>query len=96
MSNPISVNRQVSSLSVEELAELIRQTIRTELAELFRAADQNGADSLVPAPPPVRDLDTVLARMQATGKYNKRFLTSLRKGMQRSRTFQQFPEKAKA
>lgn len=96
MSNHIAVNRQVTSLTVEELAELIRQTIRAELSELLRAAEQNGDEEPAPAPPPVRDIDTVIARMQATGKYNKRFLASLRKGMQRSQTFQQSSAKAKA
>lgn len=88
MSNHITVNRQVASLRVEELVELIRQTIRTELSELLRAAEQNGDEAQTPAPPPVRDIDTVIARMQAMGKYNKRFLASLRKGMERSQTFQ--------
>lgn len=96
MSNHTTVNRQVTSLTVEELAELIRQTIRAELSELLRAAEQNGDEDSAPAPPPVRDIDAVIARMQATGKYNKRFLASLRKGMQRSQTFQQQPAKAKA
>ena len=96
MSNRITLNRQVTSLTVEELAELIRQTIRTELSELLRAAEQNGGEEPVPAPPPVRDIDNVITRMQATGKYNKRFLASLRKGMQRSQTFQQSSAKAKA
>ncbi|MEK7728354.1 MAG: hypothetical protein AAB354_08050 [candidate division KSB1 bacterium] len=96
MSNHIIVNRQVASLTVEELVELIRQTIRTELSELLRAAEQNGGEEQAPAPPPVRNVDAVIARMQATGKYNKRFLASLRKGMQRSQAFQQSSAKAKA
>ncbi len=91
----VSVKRQVASLSVEELTELIRQTIRTELSEMLRAAELNGGDDLNPTPPPVRDIDSVIARMQATGKYNKRFLASLRKGLQRSQTFQQPPAKSK-
>ncbi len=96
MSNHITANRQVSSLTVEELVELIRQTIRTELSELLRAAEQNGGEEPTPAPPPERDIDTVIARMQATGKYNKSFLASLRKGMERSQTFQRQPAKTKA
>lgn len=95
MSNPITLNRQVASLNVEELVELIRQTIRTELSELLLAAEQSGGEEPAPTPSPMRDIDTVIARMQATGKYNKRFLASLRKGMERSQTFRQSPAKAK-
>lgn len=84
MSN-ITLDRPVASLNVGELVELIRITIRDEFADLFVAADQN---ELTPTPPPIRDIDTVIARMEATGKYNKRFLASLRKGMERSETFQ--------
>lgn len=96
MSNHTTVKRQVTSLTVGELVELIRQAIRAELSELLRAAEQDGDEAQTPAPPPVRDIDAVIARMQATGKYNKRFLASLRKGMQRSQTFQQSSAKAKA
>jgi hypothetical protein len=44
-------------------------------------------NNIQPPPPPIRDIDTVIAKMEATGKYNKKFLASLRKGMERSQTF---------
>jgi hypothetical protein len=84
MSN-ITLDRPVASLNVGELVALIRMTIRDEFADLFVATEQN---DFTPAPPPIRDIDKVIARMQATGKYNKRFLASLRKGMELSQTFQ--------
>jgi hypothetical protein len=84
MSNTAS-ERSVASLSVGELVELIRKTIRDEFTDLFVATEQN---DFTPAPPPIRDIDTVIARVQATGKYNKKFLASLRKGMERSHVFQ--------
>ncbi|MDZ7289384.1 MAG: hypothetical protein ONB44_11230 [candidate division KSB1 bacterium] len=77
-------DRSVASLNVGELVELIRQTIRDEFADLFVSAQPN---DLTPTPPPIRDIDTVIARMEATGKYSKKFLASLRKGMGRSQTF---------
>lgn len=62
MSNHITVNRQAASLTVAELVELIRQTIRTELSELLRAAEQYGDEDAAPfaraesvASPPGRD-----------------------------------------
>jgi hypothetical protein len=79
-----ALDRPVASLNVGELIELIRKTIRDEFADLFVAESRN---DVKPASPPIRDIDTVIARMQATGKYNKRFLASLRKGMERSETF---------
>jgi len=88
MPNSVFAKRQVSSLSVEELTELIRQTIRSELSELLQAPAENDRGELFAAPPPVRDIDTVITRMQASGKYNKKFLASLRKGMERSLAFQ--------
>jgi len=45
-------------------------------------------NNMQPMPPPIRDIDTVIAGMEATGKYSKKFLIALRKGMERSRTFQ--------
>jgi len=84
MSNT-ALERPVASLSVGELVELIRKTIRDEFTDLLVMADQN---DLTPTPPPIRDIDTVIARMEATGKYNKRFLASLRKGIERSQAFQ--------
>jgi len=83
MSNT-TLDQTVASLSVSELLELIRKTIRDEFAELFAATNSN---DMQPTPPPIRDIDTIIAGMQATGKYNKKFLASLRKGMERSQTF---------
>jgi len=77
------VDQTVASLSVSELVELIRKTIRDEFAELFAATNRNDMQPT----PPIRDIDAIIAGMQATGKYNKKFLTSLRKGMERSQTF---------
>jgi hypothetical protein len=83
MSNT-SLNRPVASMNVGELVELIRQTIHEEFVELLGAEPEK---ALTPTPPPIRDINTVIGRMQATGKYNKKFLVSLRKGMERSRAF---------
>jgi hypothetical protein len=80
-----ALDRPVASLNVGELVELIRKTIRDELAGLFVATSEN---DFTRTPPSIRDIDTVIAKMQATGKYNKKFLASLRKGMERSQTFQ--------
>jgi len=87
MSNTLS-DRPVASMNVGELVELIRQTIREEFVDLFGVEQ---VDELTATPPPIRDIDTVIARMQATGKYNKRFLSSLRKGLARSQTFKNSP-----
>lgn len=65
MSNT-ALERPVVSLNVGELTELIRKTIRDEFADLFVKTSQNELTT----PPPIRDIDTVIARMQATGKYN--------------------------
>lgn len=81
----ITLDRPVASLNVGELVVLIRMTIHDEFADLFVATGQN---EFTPAPPPIRDIDTVITRMEATGKYNKKFLASLRKGMERSQAFQ--------
>jgi len=51
-------------------------------------------NNMQPAPPPIRDIDTIIAKMEATGKYSKKFLISLRKGMQRSQTFQRAKAKS--
>lgn len=85
MPNDITLNRTVATLQVRELIELIRTTVREELAGLLR---EESVNELVAAPPATRDVDTVIARMQATGKYNKKFLASLRRGMERSHSFQ--------
>jgi len=77
-------DRPIASMNVGELVELIRQTIREEFVDLFGAEPLN---ELTPTPPPIRDIDTIITRMQATGKYDKKFLASLRKGMERSHTF---------
>jgi len=45
-------------------------------------------NNMRPMPPPIRDIDTIIAEIVATGKYSKKFLVSLRKGMERSQTFQ--------
>jgi hypothetical protein len=79
-----ALDRPVASLNVGELIDLIRKTIRDEFADLFVVESQN---DIKPASPPIRDIDTVIARMEATGRYNKRFLASLRKGLERSETF---------
>jgi hypothetical protein len=79
-----TLDQTVASLRVSELVELIRKTIRDEFADLFVATNGN---AIQPTPPPIRDIDTVIARMEATGKYNKKFLASLRKGMERSQAF---------
>ena len=78
------LDRPVATMNVGELVELIRQTIREEFVDLFGVEQE---DDFIAAPPPIRDIDTVIARMEATGKYNKKFLASLRKGLERSQTF---------
>jgi hypothetical protein len=85
----ITLGRPVACLQVSELVELIRKIIREEFADLFAAVPEN---DLTPTSPPIRDIDTIIARMQATGKYNKKFLASLRKGMQRAQTFGAKPQ----
>lgn len=85
MPNDITLDRTVATLQVGELVELIRTTVREELAGLLHDESVN---ELVAAPPLTRDVDTVIARMQATGKYNRKFLASLRRGMERSHSFQ--------
>jgi len=87
-----TLDQTVASLSVSELVELIRKTIRDEFADWFVVTNGN---AIQPTPPPIRDIDTVIARMEATGKYNKKFLTSLRKGMERSETFKRAKTKSK-
>ncbi len=93
MTSDATLDRPVAALQVSELIELIRATVRTELAAFLRETYE---DELAPLLPATRDIDTVLARMQATGKYNKKFLASLRKGMERSQSFQRKPNGAKA
>ncbi len=85
MALDITLDRQVATLRVEELVALIRQTVREELSGLL--SESINAD-LPALPPPLRDPDAVIGKMQATGKYNKKFLASLRKGMMRSQAFQ--------
>ena len=85
MPNEAALDRSVATLQVRELAELIRTTVREELAGLLR---DESVDELVAAPPPTREVDAVITRMQATNKYNKKFLASLRRGMERSQSFQ--------
>ena len=85
MAMDITLDRQVATLRVEELVELIRKTVREELSGLLR---ESISDDLAALPPPLRDTDVIIAKMKATGKYNKKFLASLRKGMMRSQTFQ--------
>jgi len=77
-------------MNIGELVQLIRQTIREEFVDLFGVAPGN---ELTSTPPPIRDIDTVIARMEATGKYSKTFLASLRKGMERSATFKSLSAK---
>lgn len=78
------LDRPVAAMNVGELADLIRQTIHEELIDLFGGGKD---DELTASPPPIRNIDTVIARMEARGKYNKKFLASLRKGLERSQTF---------
>ena len=79
----ISMNQQIGSLTVSELLELIRKAVREEITPLLSETEAE----LIPEPPPIRDIDTVIEKMKDTGKYNKSFLDSLRRGMQGSRTF---------
>ena len=51
-------------------------------------------NNMQPTPPPIRDIDTIIAKMEATGKYSKKFLVSLRKGMECSQTFQRVKAKS--
>lgn len=88
-----TLDQTVASLNVGELVELIGKTIRDEFADWFVATNGN---AIQPTPPPIRDIDTVIAKMEATGKYNKKFLASLRKGMERSQTFQRAKAHAKS
>ena len=77
------MNQQISSLTVSELLELIHKAVREEIAHLLSETEPG----LIPEPPPIRDIGIVIEKMEDTGKYNKPFLDSLRRGMQRSRTF---------
>jgi len=77
-----AVGLQVGSLSVDGLLELIQKAVREEMLRFFEF-DQE----LVAELPPVRKIDTVIEKMGATGKYNKEFLDSLQKGMERSISF---------
>ncbi len=76
--------RTVASMNVAELVNLIRQTIREELADLFGVKSES---ELTPMQPTTFDIDEIISKMQATGKYSKKFLASLRKGMERSQSF---------
>ncbi len=78
----ISIEKQVGPISVNELFELIQKAVRGEMRRFFEL-DQE----LVAEPPSIRKIDTVIERMEATGKYNKGFLDSLQKGMERSKSF---------
>ena len=78
----ISVNQRVDSLSVNELFGLIQKAVRGEMIRFFEQEQE-----LVAELPPIRKIDTVIEKMDTTGKYNKKFLDSLRKGMERSRLF---------
>ncbi|MBU1598792.1 hypothetical protein KKG61_01590 [bacterium] len=82
MSN-ISVNQQVSSLTVGELLELVHKAVREEVVHVLFESNSE----LIAEPPPVRNVDTIIEKMKATGKYKGSFLNSLRKGMEKSRTF---------
>lgn len=79
-----SLDRPVATMNVGELVELIRQTIRQEFVDLFGVKPEN---ELHATRPPIRDIATIIARMRATGKYNRQFLTSLRRGLERSQSF---------
>lgn len=79
----ISMNRRLSSLTVGELLELIHKAVREEVAHVLFETESE----LIAEPPPIRNVDTVIEKMEATGKYNEPFLKSLRKGMKQSRTF---------
>ncbi len=86
MSSTPHVEKKVASLNVGELEAMIRQTIRKELTEiLFAVSAEN--DDLRSEAPPIRDIDKIIVKMQATGKYNQAFLNSLRKGMETSQIF---------
>ncbi|OIP41232.1 hypothetical protein AUJ95_03645 [Candidatus Desantisbacteria bacterium CG2_30_40_21] len=78
----VLVAQQVSSLSVNELFELIQKAVRGEMMRFFELDQELIAES-----PPIRKIDTVMEKMGATGKYNKEFLDSLRKRMEQSKTF---------
>lgn len=79
----ISMEQQISSLTVADLLELIQKAVREEITHVLFENDIE----LPTEPPPIRNVDTVVKKMMATGKYNESFLDSLRKGMERSRTF---------
>lgn len=85
MAIDLALDRQVGTLRVDEFAELIRRTVREELHILL---EEPSHDDLAAQPPSLRDPDAIIAKMNATGKYNAKFLASLRKGMMRSQTFQ--------
>ncbi|MBU1261529.1 hypothetical protein KKG61_09685 [bacterium] len=78
----ISAEKQIGSLSTNELFELIQKAVRVEMRRFFELSKELAAE-----PPSIRKIDTVIERMEATGKYNKEFLDSLRKGMERSKSF---------
>ena len=82
MSN-ISMNQRVSSLTVGEMLELVHKAVRDEVVHVLFEVDSE----LIAEPPPIRNMDTIIEKMKATGKYNESFLNSLRKGMEKSRTF---------
>ena len=78
----VSVAQRVDSLSVNELFGLIQKAVRGEMIRFFEPEQE-----LVAGLPPIRKIDTVIEKMEATGKYNKEFLDSLQKGMERSGSF---------
>ena len=82
MSN-ISMNQLVNSLTVRELLELVHKAVREEVVHVLFETNSE----LIAEPPPVRNVDTIIEKMKVTGKYNESFLNSLRKGMEKSRTF---------
>ncbi|MDI6791447.1 MAG: hypothetical protein QME81_01075 [bacterium] len=79
----ISMEQRISSLTVGDLLELIHKAVREEITYVLFENDIE----LPAEPPPVRNVETVIEKMNATGQYNESFLDSLRQGMERSRTF---------
>ncbi|MCI0542409.1 hypothetical protein L0Y69_01475 [bacterium] len=69
------------TIPVKEYRKLVDAKLRYEYL-------RRGVEDDIFAPPPTRDANVVVRNLKATGKYNKKFLESLKKGLSRSSYFQ--------
>lgn len=65
----------------KEYRELVEKRARYEQLREFFEED-------IFSPPPTRRIDETIAAFLSTGKYSKKFLESLKKGLERSSYFQ--------